>query len=316
MSLQVVERVKTAVSPICQTQETSQSTAQASLSASTNAAAGCLSNFSAENEENFSKPDVLREEEPFSATSDCLQISHTTMERSAIHPARPQVVSNPHRAEEPVDEHVSVTTDDLMFSSFTTTVPLQRVSAAIAPVQNSTSRTLENVVPIGGNNSYPNDPVEDYYESLQTVSESGTRVHIVKVSERPSIQNLNGQPPNMIGSTTIGPSHNSEPESLAQSVSEDHPGQHIQHISQCKQGSNASKQDSPAAGLTTYAEPAPATFQEAKLNASGQINIPQSEQRENPRGVLHRFQSNAHLITAAAIGMTAILIFVALKHKQ
>lgn len=296
MSLQVVERVHTARSPNCQTQETSQGPAQASPSASTAAVAGCLSNFAAENEENFSKPGVLTEEDPFSISSDCLQISHMTMEGSPDHPTRPQAVSNHHRAEEPVNESISVNTDDLMFSSSTATVPSQRV---------------ENGFPEGDGNSYPNQPVEDHYESVQT--QSGTRMHIVEVSGEPSVQNLNCQPPSIVGPTTLhhcGLSHNDE--SLVPSVSED-PSQHFQGFSQCIQGSNASEQPSPTAGLTACAEPAQAAIQESELNASGQTNFPRSEQRERSQGLLHRFQSNAHLIAAAAVGMTAV--FMALKYK-
>ncbi|KAB5581842.1 hypothetical protein PHYPO_G00180250 [Pangasianodon hypophthalmus] len=308
---QVVERVHPAVSPNCQTQETSQGTAQASSSASTDAVAGCLSNFTAENE-NFSKPGVLRGEEPYSVSSDQLQISNVTTEHSPIQPA----VSNPHRAEEPVDGSVSVTTDDLMISSSTTTVPTQRVSDPIAPVPTLIPRAVENSFPEGDRNSYPHQPVEDHYESfcqsLQT--EPGTRVHIVEVSEGPSIQNLNGQPPSMVGATAIGLSRNSESEGLVQSVSEHQPSLHIQVSSQCIKGNNASDLASPTAGLTTYAEPAPANFQESELNASGQINLPRSEQRDESQGALHQFLSKPHLIAAAAVGISAVFVAWRLKY--
>lgn len=283
LTLQVVKRVHTAVSPICQTPETSQGAAHASSSASTGAIAGCVSNFAAENEEYFSKPGVIGEEEPYSVGSDCLQISHPTMERSPIRAPRLPAVFSPHVAEEHVNESDSITTDDLMLSS-STTVPAQCVS----------SRTLKNSTTESDNYSHPNQPVEDFYES-------DIRVHIGEVSENPSIQNLNGLPPSMIGQTTIG-----ESESLVQSVSENQP-------SQCVQGNITSEQSIPAAGLKPYAATAPATFQKSELNVSGQINIPQSEQRENHQGMLNQFKSNAYLIAAAAIGMTAI--FVAWKYK-
>ncbi|XP_053476951.1 mitochondrial antiviral-signaling protein [Ictalurus furcatus] len=303
----ITQVVHTAVSPNCQTQETSQRTAQATPSASTDAVAGCLSNLAAENEENFSKPDVLRGEEPFSVSSDRLQISHMTMERS---PFQPQAVPNPYRAEEPVDESVSVTTDDPMFSSSTTAVLSQHVSDSVVPVQNSAPRALENgfqEVPC------PNQPVEDHYESIcQSLQ---TRVHIVKVSEGRSVQNLSGQPPSMVRPTTARLNDNGKTESIVQSISEDQPSRHIQDISQCIQENNASEQASPSAGLTTYAEPAyPATVQKSELKASGQINIPQSEQREESQGVLQRFQSSSHLIVAAAVCMAAVFVAWRLKY--
>ncbi|MCJ8730697.1 hypothetical protein PDJAM_G00187390 [Pangasius djambal] len=310
---QVVERAHPAVSPNSQTQETSQGTAQASSSASPDAVAGC---FTAENEENFSKPGVLRGEEPYSVSSDHLQISNMTTEHSPIQPARPQAVSNPHRAEEPVDVSVSISTDDLMISSSTTTVPTRRVSDPTAPVQNSTPRAVENSFPEGDSNSYPHQPVEDHYESFSQSlqNEPGTRVHIVEVSEGPSFQNLNGQPPSMVGPTAIGLSHNSESEGLVQSVSEHQSSWHIQGSSQYIKANNASELASPAAGLTTYAELAPSTFQESELNASGQINLPQSEQREESQGVLLRFQSKPHLIAAAAVGIAAVFVAWRLKY--
>lgn len=230
---------------------------------------------------------MLREEELFSSTSDCLQISHMTVARSPVQLARPQAVSTSQRAEELVNESASVTTDDLMISSSTAAGPSQCVSDPMAPVPNSTPRALENGFSEGDSNSYPHQPVEDHYESVRL--ESGTREHFIEFSERPSIQNLNGQPPSMVGPTTVGLSHNSETESLVQSVPEDQP---------------ASEHANPAAVLTACAEPA---------SASGQINLPQLEQREVSQGVLHKIQSNAHLIAAAAIGMTAV--FVALKYK-
>lgn len=252
-----------------------------------------FSNNIAENNENFSKPGVLGEED-FSLSSDCLQISHTTLEHSPIQASRPQAMSSPHGAEGHVDESVSVTNDDLNLSSSTTTV------------QNSTSRTLQNGIPEGDNNSYPNQPVEDFYES-------DIRVHIGQVSENPSIQNLSGQLPSMVRRTTIGLSHKGDTESLVQSVSQDQPSQHTQDISQCIQGSYTSEQAIPAAGVKPYAVTAQATVQKSELNASGQISIPQSEERKNTRGMLYQFKSNAYLIAAAAIGMATI--FVALKHK-
>lgn len=296
------------MSPNCQTQETCQGTAHASSSASTDAVAG----ITEENEENVSKPGVLREQEPFSVSSDQLQISHMNRECSLNHPPRPQAVSNPHRAEEPVVDSVSVSTDDLMISSSTTAVQSQHVSDPIAPVQNSTPRAIENGFPEGDSNSCPNQPVEDHYESFPQRSqpEPGTRTHIVEVSEEKSVQNLSGQPPSMAGPTTIGLSHNGETESLVQSVSE---AQCSQGSLQCMEGNNASEQVSLAAGLTTCAEPA-ATLQGSELNASGQINIPRSEQREESQGVLHQFKSNSHLIAAAAIGMTAVFLALRLRY--
>lgn len=299
-SLQVVH---TAVSPNCQTQETSQRTAQATPSASTDAVAGGLSNLAAENEENFSKPDVLRGEEPFSVSSDRLQISHMTMERS---PFQPQAMPNTYRAEEPVDESVSVTTDDLMFSSSTSAVLSQHVSDPVVPVQNSAPRPLENgfqEVPC------PNQPVEDHYESIcQSLQ---TRVHIVKVSEGRSVQNLSGQPPSMVRPTTARLNDNGETKSIVQSISKDQPSCHIQDTSQCIQENNASEQASPSAGLTTYAYTG--TVQKSELKASGQINVPHSEQREESQGVLQRFQSNSHLIVAAAVCMAAVFVAWRLK---
>ncbi|XP_017319351.1 mitochondrial antiviral-signaling protein [Ictalurus punctatus] len=299
----ITQVVHTAVSPNCQTQETSQRTAQATPSASTDAVAGGLSNLAAENEENFSKPDVLRGEEPFSVSSDRLQISHMTMERS---PFQPQAMPNTYRAEEPVDESVSVTTDDLMFSSSTTAVLSQHVSDPVVPVQNSAPRPLENgfqEVPC------PNQPVEDHYESIcQSLQ---TRVHIVKVSEGRSVQNLSGQPPSMVRPTTARLNDNGETKSIVQSISKDQPSCHIQDTSQCIQENNASEQASPSAGLTTYAYTG--TVQKSELKASGQINVPHSEQREESQGVLQRFQSNSHLIVAAAVCMAAVFVAWRLK---
>lgn len=303
----ITQVVHSAVSPNCQTQETSQRTAHPTHSASTGAVAGCLSNLAAENEENFSKPGVLRGEEPLSVSSDRLQISHMTMEHS---PFQPQAVPNPHRAEERVDESVSVTSDDLMFSSSTTAVLSQHVSDPVVPVQNFAPRALENgfqEVPS------PNQPVEDHYESVcQSLQ---TRVHIVKVSEGRSVQNLSGQTPSMVRPTTARLNDNGETESIVQSISEDQPSRHIQGISQCIQENNASEQASPSAGLMTYAGPAyPATFQESELKASGQINVPRSEQREESQGVVQLFQSNSHLIVAAAVCMAAVFVAWRLKY--
>lgn len=295
--LQVGERVHTALLPNCQTQEPSHGTAQVSPSASSNAVAGCLTNFPDENEENFSKPGVLRGEEPLSVSSDIsLQISNITMERSPVQPSRPQAVPNSHRGDEQLNETVS---DNLMISSFTATLPTQCVSDSAAPVQNSIPTTLENGFP-EDSSSYPHQPVEDYYESLQR--EPGTRVHVVEFSEEP-LQNLNDHPSNIVRQTTCL-SHNSETESLVWPVHEAHPNQEI----------SQSKQTRPAASSATHTGSASATFQESELNVSGQTNIVQSEQTEESHGVLHRFQSNSHLIAAAAIGITAL--FVALKFKN
>lgn len=297
-SLQVVEKVDTAVFPNCQTQET----AHASASAPTDAVDG----ITAENEEYFSKPGVLREPEPFSVSSEPLQISHMSREHSPNHPA------NPHRAEEPVADSVSFSTDELMISSSTTAVQSPHVSDLIAPVQNSTPRAMENGLPEGDSNSYPNQPVEDHYESVhqRLQTEPETRMHIVEYSEGKSVQNLSGQPPSMAGPTTIGLSHNDETESLVQSVSED---QCSQGISQYMEGNNSSEQTNLAAGLTTCVEPAPSTHQGSELNASSQINIPQSGQQEESQGVLHQLKSNSHLIAAAAIGMTAAFVAFRLR---
>lgn len=213
-------RTHTAVSPTCQTQETTQERAHASPSAST-AVAACLSNFAAENEENFSKPGVLRDAEPLSVSSDCLQISCMTANSATVQPARPQTVSNHQRAEEPANRSLSATSDDVMFSSSTTTVPSCHDSESVDSVQNSTARALENGFPESGSNSCANHPVEDHYESLLT--DSRTRVHLVQVSGEPSVQNLSGQPPNMVGSITVG--HSSEVDSLVHSVSEGASGQ-------------------------------------------------------------------------------------------
>lgn len=300
-SLQVGERVHTALLPNCQTQEPSHGRAQVSPSASSDAVAGCLTNFPDENEENFSKPGVLRGEEPLSVSSDIsLQISNITMERSPVQPARPQAVPNSHRGDEQLNETVSVTTDNPMISSSTATLPTQCVSDSAAPVQNSIPRTLENGFP-EDSSSYPHQPVEDYYESLQI--EPGTRVHVFEFSEEP-LQNLNDQPSSMVRQTTTCSSHNSETESLVWPV---HEAQLNQEISQ-------SKHTRPATSSATHTGSASATFQESELNVSGQTNIIQSEQTEESHGVLHRFQSNSHLIAAAAIGITAL--FVALKLKD
>lgn len=204
------------MSPTCQTQETTQERAQASPSAST-AIAASLSNFAAKNEENLSKPGVLRDAEPFSVSSDCLQISCMTANSAPVQPARPQAMSNHQRAEEPVNRSLSATSDDAIFSSSTTTVPLRHDSESV----DSTPRALENGFPESDSNSYANHPVEDHYESLLT--DPRTRVHLVQVSGEPSVQNLSGQPLNMVGSITVG--HNSEADGLVQSVSEGASGQ-------------------------------------------------------------------------------------------
>ncbi|KAG7334181.1 hypothetical protein KOW79_002588 [Hemibagrus wyckioides] len=300
---QVGERVHTALLPNCQTQEPSHGTAQVSPSASSDAVAGRLTNIPDENEENFSKPGVLRGEEPLSVSSDLsLQISNITMERSPIQPARPQAVPNSHRGDEQLNETVSVTTDNLMIISSTATLPSQCVSDSVAPVQNTIPRTLRNGFPEEDSSSYPHQPVEDYYESLQM--EPGTREHVVEFSEEPSLQNLNDQPSSMVRQTTTCLSHNSETESLVWSVHEAQPNQEI----------SQSKQTRAATSSATHTGSASATFQESELNVSGQTNIVQSEQTEESHGVLHRFQSNSHLIAAAAIGITAL--FVALKLKD
>ncbi|XP_026997777.1 mitochondrial antiviral-signaling protein [Tachysurus fulvidraco] len=302
---QVGERVHTALSPNCQTQETSQARAQAPPSTSTDAVAGCLTNFSDSNEENFSKPGVLRGEEPFSVTTDLsLQISHVTMDNSSVQPAGPLAVPIPHRGEEPFN--TSVTTDNLMISSSTTTFRSQSVSA---PVQNSSPGAFRNGFPGEDSSSYPHQPVEDYYESLQ--AEQGTREHIVKFSEQPSLKNLNAQPSSMVRQTITGLSHNSETVSLVLSDSEAHPSQKISHSIP---RNNSWEQVMPAASLTSYAEPASATFQESELNASSQNNIPQLEQREEFHGLQHRIKSNSHLIAAAAIGVTALFVALRLKY--
>ncbi|XP_060728252.1 mitochondrial antiviral-signaling protein [Tachysurus vachellii] len=305
---QVRESVHTALSPNCQTQKTSQGRAQAPPSTSTDAVAGCLTNFSDLNEENFSKPGVLRGEEPFSVSTDLsLQISRVTMDNSPVQPAGPPAVPIPHRGEETFN--TSVTTDNLMISSSTTTMLSQPVCDPVAPVQNSSHGAFRNGFPGGDCSSYPHQPVEDYYESLQ--AEPGTREHIVEFSEETSLKNLNAQPSSMVGQTITGLSHNSETVSLVLSDSEAQPSQKISHSIP---RNNLCEQVMPAASLTSYAEPASATFQESELNASNQNNIPQLEQREEFHGVLHQFQSNSHLIAAAAIGMTAL--FVALRLKN
>lgn len=308
LSLQVGERVHTALSPNCQTQKTSQGRAQAPPSTSTDAVAGCLTNFSDLNEENFSKPGVLRGEEPFSVSTDLsLQISRVTIDNSVVQPAGPPAVPIPHRGEEPFN--TSVTTDNLMISSSKTTILSQPVSDPVAPVQNSSPGAFRYGFSGGDSSSYPHQPVEDYYESLQ--AEPGTREHIVEFSEEPSLKNLNTQPSSMVRQTISGLSHNSETVSLVLSDSEAQPSQKISHsIPRNK----SCEQVMPAASLTSYAEPASATFQESELNASSQNNIPQLEQREEFHGGLHRFQSNSHLIAAAAIGMTALFVALRLKY--
>lgn len=276
---QVGEGVHTSFLTNCR----SQGTAQASPSASSGAAAGCSLNFATENEENFSKPGVLQEEEPVSFSSDpSLQFSNMTAESSPSQPARPQAV--PNRGEEPVNEHVSVTNS---LSSSSTTVPSLYVSDHVGPVQNSIPRAFENGFPEGGNGSYPHQPVEDHYDSLQT------RGHVVQFSENPSLQNLSGQPLSMVRQTTIDNS---------------------QQISVGIQRNNASEQAGSAASFTTYAGPPQSTFHQSELNASNQVNLPRSELRVESQGVLHQFQSNSHLIAAAAFGMAAV--FVALKFKH
>ncbi|TSW48770.1 Pantothenate kinase 3 [Bagarius yarrelli] len=152
-----------------QSQEPSQRTAQAPPSASSGA-------FANENQENFSKPGVLREEEPVSFISDpSLQISNMTADSSFIQSARPQAV--PSRGEEPVQS-------------------LGHVSVHVGSVQNFTPSAFENGFPEVGNSSYSHQPVEDCYESLQTGR------HVVQFSENPSLPNLSGQPLSVVSQTT------------------------------------------------------------------------------------------------------------------
>ncbi|KAM9477860.1 mitochondrial antiviral-signaling protein isoform 2-T2 [Clarias gariepinus] len=303
---QVVERVNTAAPPNFQIQETARGSAQASPSASPDTTAHCLDNLAAENEENFSKPAVLRGEEPCSVSSD-LQISHRTTEHSPTQPVRLQALSNQNWADEPVEGSLSVTTDNLMISSSTTTVSTQLDSGPVAPVENSFHRAQGNASTEGDNIFCLNQPVEDHYESSsQSIqAEQETREHLVEFSERPSVQNLSGQPPSMVGPSTIGLKHNAETENLVQSVSLNETSQHKQ--TQCIQEHNSSEQ------VISAVEPVPATYPELELNNSGQINNPRSEQGEEFQGVLHRFRSYPHLIGAAGIGIIAVFLALRLK---
>ncbi|KAL6487346.1 hypothetical protein MHYP_G00039720 [Metynnis hypsauchen] len=300
---QFLEMAQTTVSQNSQAPTASSETAQVLPSASNDGVAGHLSHTAAVDEECFSKPGALMG--PSLDSYDDLQISRpptVTAGSSPMQPIRPAPVSRHIQPEEQSEEPCSVTS-----------------AAADNLVPHSTPE--ENSFREGDAAFSHNLPVEDHYESFSQSlqAEPGTLVNVVQVSEEPSILNLNGQPPSMIG-IAVHPNDKEESlncitqdESPLQSViSEDQPRTlQNQGITQCTQRNegHASKQAGPA---TT------STCQDLGFNSSGLINPPQSEQREdaeNSQGVLSQLQHDPRLIAAVAVAGVAILAMAwKLKH--
>ncbi|XP_062851164.1 mitochondrial antiviral-signaling protein [Trichomycterus rosablanca] len=252
----------------------------------TAAAAVPLPHNAADADVYFSKPGMLCEEEPtfeVPFTSEDLEISHATTGTggsSSEHRARATPVPNPQRAMELAGPCCSVSSDELLFSHFT---------------RHSSDSHSENAVQ---NSFSPNEPEENHYESVSQSMQIASDVleHNVEFSEMPSVQNLSSN------NESVSRHHNSETGNRIQSsVSE---GQ-VNYVP-------ASGQTGSAADLSVYAVPANVNRQESELNASGKNVSPQSEQREEPQGMLSQLQSNSRLI-AAAVGVTAIFIAWKLK---
>ncbi|XP_036429848.1 mitochondrial antiviral-signaling protein [Colossoma macropomum] len=338
---QFLETVQTTVLQNSQAPAASPETAQVLPSASNDAVAGLLSHTAAIHEEYFSKPGTLME--PSLESYDDLQISRpptVTAGSSPVQPIRPAPVSRHPQPEEQSEEPCSVTSNELMFSRSTAGItsssitqdsqhsPPEHVEVPTEPVPVSDlTAAAENLVPHSTpeENSFPegdaafshNQPVEDHYESFSQSlqAEPGTLVNVVQVSEEPSILNLNGQPPSMIG-ISVRPNNKevnlnraTQAESPLQSVvSEDQPKTlQNQGIAQCTQRNEGHA--SPAAT---------STYQELGFNSSRLMNPPKSEQREEAeksQGVLSQLQRDPRLIAAtAAVGVAILAMAWKLKH--
>lgn len=220
--LQAMEMVPTVESPA---QTASPERAQVSPSAVNDAVAGHLSQTAVADVEYLSKPGTLRGAEPSLDSLEELQISRPpteTTDSPLVQPARPAPLSSHLQPGEESEEPCSVTSDDLMFSNATaritgssltqdsqhssavnTELPTETVSVYHVAPENAVPHPTpeENSFREGEASICHNQPVEDHYESYSQSSqrEPGTLVNVVQFNEEPSIQNLNGQPPSMIG---------------------------------------------------------------------------------------------------------------------
>ncbi|KAL7877636.1 hypothetical protein SRHO_G00042790 [Serrasalmus rhombeus] len=298
---QFLETAQTTVSQNSQAPTASSETAQVLPSTSNDGVAGHLSHTAAVNEEFFSKPGTLME--PSLGSYDDLQISRpptVTAGSSPVQPFRPAPVSRHPQPEEQSEEPCSVTSGELMFSSTTgitgsltqdsqhSPSDYMEVPTEPVPVSHLTA-AADNLVPHSTpqENSFRegdaafshNLPVEDHYESFSQslLAEPGTLVNVVQVSEEPSILNLNGQPPSMIG-IAVHPNDKEESQN---------------HINQAE-----------------------STCQDLGFNSSGLINPPQSEQREESQGVLSQLQHDPRLIAATAAVAVAGVAILAWKLKH
>ncbi|KAL7890151.1 hypothetical protein AOLI_G00024090 [Acnodon oligacanthus] len=343
---QFLGTAQTTVSRNSQGPTASLETAQVLPSASNDGIPGHLSHTATVDEECFSKPGTLMEHS-LDSDDDDLQISRpptVTAGSSPVQPIRPAPVSRHLQPEEQSEEPCSVTSDELMFSRSTAGITsssitqdsqhspsdYMEVPTEPVPVSHLTA-AADNLVPYSTpvENSFRegdvafshNLPVEDHYESFSQSfqPEPGTLVNVVQVSEEPSILNLNGQPPSMIG---IAVCPNDKEESLNRTTQAESPLQSVisedqprtlqsQGITRCTQRNEgyASKQAGPAAT---------STCQDLGFNSSGLINPPQSEQREEAKksqGVLSQFKHDPRLIAAtAAVGVAILAVAWKLKH--
>ncbi|XP_077053331.1 mitochondrial antiviral-signaling protein [Siphateles boraxobius] len=257
-----VQRNNTAGLPVFNGQTNSTRAGQATSSAPTENPSSSI------DQEYFSKPGILQHLEPQQNRAETLPVL----------PEQP----------------CSVVSGDLEISRATECSTELRRSPSLAeqtstPIASldSASQSLNDIAAP----STPNQPEEDHYESLY---ESQTLVNVIRFSEEPPTENLNGQPPSML-------QHSGDQHTLNRSGTENvvplsDPSGHDLEASERKKSATIK-------------------YREQESNARP-ATILQPELREEGNAELFRINNFQLIAAAAAVGIALSAVFLAWKLKH
>lgn len=197
------------------------------------------------------------------------------------------------------EEPCSTTTSDLEIS---TPEPVQSVSLEqpSAPLSSmSESSDASNL----------NQPEEDHYES-SFESQLGILTNVIHISEEPSAENLNGQPPSMLGNK-FNPYGGSGNLQHSMGISEDQPAQNYESTESMLYLRKTSGRD--ATRPSDQERSTSINNQAQESNATKLASNPKVEPREEGQTTI---QINKLHLTAAAAAAVSIGLFVVWKIKH
>lgn len=211
--------------------------------------------------------------------------------------SKPGILQVPYEGVVEQEELCSTTTSDLEIStSDPSTEPVQSVSLELpsAPLSSiSESSDASNL----------NQPEEDHYES-SFESHLGILTNVIHISEDPSVENLNGQPPSMLGNK-LNPCGGSGNLQYSMGVSEDQPAQNYESTESGVYLRKPSGRD--ATRPSNQERSTSINYQAQESNATNLASNPNVHPREKGVNILH---------LTAAVAAVGIGLFVVWKIKH